>query len=338
MHKLMARQRAFMAPSIEKVRVGSKAALEASKKTLGQFLGSHLRRLFIELCNLLLGYDWLFLLVGLLNKKLGWISSVFLVYPANEDYTLAYTYRRRARKIKWKPWLVGIFWQEGKFGVKFAISACNRDFRDPDNKESLRAVVQRMEKLRNLFAAERKTFAGTLPGVLFSMRMIKETHEAEVTVDVVVRAIEQVRTFEYLPDDVPYIVLGGRGYIGRRVVAALQGLKGSGNVYCVDIANDARWPEQLRGKRAILVNIALSSALDGYIDRLWPGLVILNEVYPEPSEETERLIKTRGCECYHIVGVEGGAFPSFPHGYHGGIPCCAAWPSEEVEAMLFKVV
>jgi len=310
--------------------------------TLKQVLVSHIRRTAIEIINLLLGYNWVYWLIGLANKKLGWIESVFLVYPANDDYALAYVYARRLPKIEWKPWFIGIFWENGKYGVKFAISAHNGHFRDPANKERMRGVVDRMEELRKLFCAKRKTFAGTLPGILFAKRMLRETHEADVTVGVVVKAIEKVKLFDGLRDDIPIVILGGRGFIGRRVVASLP----KENVYCVDIANGngtsqsktAEWPSHLKGQRVILVNIALNSALDGYLDRLWPGIVVVNEVYPEPSPETEKRLRSIGCVCYHIVGVRGGALPSFPHGYHGGIPCCAAWPSGQMEALLFKVI
>ncbi len=307
------------------------------KSPIGQFLNSHARRLTVEMLHLLFNSDWIYWLIGLANERFGLIESVFLVYPANEEYMSAYAYRYRAKRHEWKPGPIGFFWQNGKIGVKFAISAHNGQFRDPSNKENLRRVVDRMEKLRTLFHAKRKTFAGILPGILLAMRIIRETHEVEVTVKVVVKATEQVKSLEDMATDAPIIVLGGRGFIGRRVVAALP----KSNGYCVDVAsgkpkND--WPVHLKGERAILVNISLNSALDEYLHLLWPEVVVINEVYPEPSQETVDKLKSIGCSCYHICGVEGGALPSFPHGYEGGIPCCAAWPSDGIEALLFKVV
>jgi len=43
---------------------------------------------------------------------------------------------------------------------------------------------------------------------------------------------------------------------------------------------------------------------------------------PEQVAELE----ARGARCYHIVGVEGEAWPPFPRAYRGGIPCCASLP------------
>ncbi len=157
-------------------------------------LRRHCRCLILEIVNLIFNHDWLFALFGKLNQKWRLIESVFLAYPATEEYWKAYVYSYRLPKVKWEPWLAGLLRQNGKFAVMFVISASNGQFRDPANEKSLRHVAQRMEYLRQLFAAQRKTFAGILPGVLFGKRIIRETHEAEVTVKVVEQAIEKVKS------------------------------------------------------------------------------------------------------------------------------------------------
>ena len=309
----------------------------AERKTIWEFVTSHFRRLAIEFFSLVLNHDWVFWLIGLANKRLGLIESVFLVYPATDGYGLAYAYRWRLVKNRWKPWLVGFFCQNGKIGIKFAISASNGQFSDPDNKGNLCHLVQRMEKLRKLFHAEYKTFAGILPGVLFMKRLVKETPEADVTVEAVKQVIGKVKSLEGLSEDTPVIVLGGKGFIGRRVVASLP----EGTVYSVDIAgNNGQnvWPSHLQGKPLLLVNISLNSVLGQYIHLLWPEVVVVNEVYPEPNEELAQQLKAVGCHCYHVVGVKARALPSFPGGYQGGIPCCAAWQSEKMEALFKRIV
>ena len=298
---------------------------------------SHIRRLAIEFFSLVFNHDWIFWLIGLANKKCGLIKSVFLVYPATEEYGLAYAYRWRLAKNKWQPWLVGFFCQNGKIGIKFAISASNGQFGDPINKENLYHLVQRMEKLKVLFHAEYKTFAGILPGVLFMNRLVKETPEADVTVEAVKQVIGKVKSLERLSEDTPVIVLGGRGFIGRRVVAALP----QGIAYSMDIVGNNGpnvWPSHLQGKPVLLVNISLNSALSQYIHLLWPEVVVVNEVYPEPCQELAQQLKAVGCHCYHVVGVKAKALPSFPGGYQGGIPCCAAWQSNEMEALFKQIV
>lgn len=309
----------------------------AGRKSTWDFLKSHVRRIFIELVDLFFNHDWVFLLIGLINRRMGFIESVFLVYPANDDYGLAYAYRARLRRNEWIPWPVGFFCQNGKIGVKFAISAHNGQFSDPANKSKLCQLVERMEKLRKLFCAKHKTFAGILPGVLFMKRLVRETPEADVTVEAVKQVIGKVKSLEGLSENTPVIVLGGKGFIGRRVVAALP----EGTVYSVDIAgNNGQncWPSHLQGKPALLVNISLNSALGQYVHLMWPELVVVNEVYPEPSAELAEQLISIGCHCYHVVGVKARALPSFPGGYQGGIPCCAAWQSEKMEALFKRIV
>jgi hypothetical protein len=309
----------------------------ATKKLGLGFFKSHVRRLFTELLNLFFNHDWLFWLIGLINRRIKVVGSVFLAYPANDEYSDAYTYRWRARTMKWNPRPIGFFWQNGKIGVKFAISASNGQFSDPANKDNLCQLVERMEKLRKLFSAKHKTFAGILPGVLFLKRLVRETPEADVTAEVVKQVIGKVKSLEGLSEDTPVIVLGGKGFIGRRVVASLP----HGTVYSVDIAGNngqSVWPSHLQGKPVLLVNISLNSALGQYIRLLWPEAVVVNEVYPEPSQELAQQLRAVGCHCYHVVGVKARALPSFPGGYQGGIPCCAAWQSEKMEALFKRIV
>jgi hypothetical protein len=135
-------------------------------------------------------------------------------------------------------------------------------------------------------------------------------------------------------DDAPIIVLGGRGFIGRKIVSILP----KDIVHCVDISGKSEWPEFLRGKKALLVNVSLNSALSQYMHLLWPELVVINEVYPEPSPEMVGRLRSIGCHCYHVVGVKAKAFPLFPGGYEGGIPCCAAWKTENMEALFKRIV
>jgi len=115
--------------------------------------------------NLLFNHDLVFRLIGLLNRRLGFIQAVFLAYPANDAYRKAYTYPWRARLMNWKPGVSGLFRQNGKFGIMFTVSNCDSQFIDPGNQERLRTLLQRMEKIRQLFGARQKTFAGILPGI-----------------------------------------------------------------------------------------------------------------------------------------------------------------------------
>ncbi len=294
-------------------------------------LKSHFRRLPIEVISVLINHDWLFRLIGALNRRVGLIQSVFLVYPGNEKYSGSYLYQSRIVKAEWEPWPCGLLWQNRRATVMFCITASSEQFTDTGNTENLVRVVRRMENLRELFGAKTKTFAGILPGVLYSKRFVREAPEADLTAVAVSQAITLVKSQESLGADTPIIVLGHRGFIGRRVVKLLQ----YDCVYGVD-KNDS-WPHHLRGRRAVVINVALNGAINCYVDMMWPGMVVLNEVYPEPGADMVEKINRQGCALYHVTGVAGKAFPPFPEAYEGGIPCCAAWASPHLKVVIRKL-
>jgi len=306
------------------------------KRNWWKIIKSHVRRIALEMVNIFINHDLLFWLIGVVNKRLDLIESIFLVYPASEKYALAYVYRHRFTKVMWNPWPGGLLWQNGKLTVMFVISATNGQFTDSQNVDNLFHVAERMEKLRQLFGAQRKTFAGILPGILHAKGIIQEAPEADLTATAVVQAIELVKTKELLEAKTPIIVLGGKGFIGRRVIKLLD----KSEVYSIDLPDGLdknSWPNHLKGKRVIVVNITLNNALKNYLEVLWPGMVVINEVYPEPTSDSLERIRIRNCSCYHVVGVDAYAVPSFPAAYQGAIPCCAAWPSSDMKVIVRRI-
>lgn len=307
------------------------------KRSWWEILKSHFRRVPLEILNFLTkDHDWLFWLVGFINKRFGFIESVFLVYPAREDYALYYFYPCRIKKHYWQPGPAGLLWQDGKLTIMFAIAASNGQYTDPKNVEKIRYVNKRMEELRQLIGAKRKTFAGILPGILYLKRIVHEAPEADLTAVAVVQAIDLVKARESLQPDTPVVVLGGRGFIGRRVVKLLD----KSTTYSIDPAggqDKSHWPDHLYGQRIIVVNITLNNAIRDYLDVIWPGTVVVNEVYPEPTPEILERLRERNCDCYHIAGVKAWAWPAFPSAYQGAIPCCAAWPSPRFKAVVRRI-
>lgn len=306
------------------------------KRAWSKTLLSFLRRLPLEIVNVLINYDWLFWLAGLINKRAGALESVFLVYPASKKYALAYVFPYRLPKVQWNPWPCGLLRQNGKYILMFCVSATAEQFNDPQNIGNLGRMSDRMETIRRLLAANGKTFAGILPGVLYSKKIIRQAPEARLTAKAVLQAIDRVTAIESLDAGTPIIVLGGKGFVGRRVMRQLN----RDDVYSIDSADghDQRnWPNHLKGRRVIVVNITQSKAIDNYLEVMWPGTVVINEVYPEPSPETLDSLKAKGCACYHVVGIDATAVPSFPAAYKGAIPCCAAWPSPNMKVVVRKI-
>lgn len=305
------------------------SALLKAKK----IIKSHTRRLPIEFLNTFINHDSLFWLIGRINERTSIIKSIFFVYPASEKYSLAYLYPKRIPQLKWSPWPCGFIVQNRRITLMFCITATNKDFKNPDNFENLKKLEERAEKIRNLFCSERKTYAGILPGVLYNLGIIKTTFEADLTALAIMQAIGKLRMLEDLALDTPIIVLGGKGFVGQRACGLLR----SKDVYSIDIADgqDKKdWPMHLKGEKVIVLNIARNKALYEYLDVMWPGTHILNEVYPAPYGELLEEIKKHGLKCYHIVGVEAFALPSFPEEYEGGAPCCAARQSKEMNVII----
>lgn len=295
-----------------------------------KWLQSHARRSSVEVANVVLNHDWLFRAVGAVNRRTGIIESVFLMYPATPTYAAAIAYESRIRKHVWSPGLAGLLLQNGKVGLVFGVTSSDEHYRDDEHHESLVALADRMELLREMVGARQKTFAGVLPGVLATRGIVMDPPEGDITAAVVAQAVRELAATQ---DDrsVPVIVLGGAGYVGRRLVRQLQS---NMDVHPVDIIDpDDAWPVHLYGQPAVLVNVADRHALPQHLDRLWPGVTILNEVYPEPDKKALATLTERGIEVHHVVGVEARAYPPFPAAYRGAIPCCAAWPSDDAKVV-----
>ena len=184
-----------------------------------------------------------------------------------------------------------------------------------------------MEVIRSSLGASRKVFAGILPST-FLRNGIENEHLAEqrhLTARAVFSALDQLMCLHRLDADVPILVLGGRGYIASEVLRLCAGRRvssvdvGERDEFCRFVADHDRRP-------VVVINLTKSGALSEYVGKFWPGTIVLNEVYPEPSASEIAALEERGAKCYHIVGVAGQAWPPFPRAYQGGIPCCASLP------------
>lgn len=273
-------------------------------------------------------------MLGRINRHWCFIRTVFLAYPASDNYADPYCYDFQLDDCKWNPRISGFLRQNHKLGLMLVISATNSDFLEPANRENLRAMVKRVERIQSWLSIPQKTFAGILPGVLVANRMLRESIERKVTVRAVILAEERVRAQEDFPSDTALIVLGGRGFIGRALIKQLTDRE----VYCVDIANGFDvWPAHLRGLPCIAINVTTKAVLNEYLSLFWPQLVLLNEVYPPPDDQEILQLQRAGITTYHLVGVQAQSWPAFPADYAGGVPCCAATDSEELAVIVKKL-
>ena len=296
------------------------------------------RRLFVLNVNLLFNNRLVWALVGAVNKRIKIIKTVFLAYPANHKFATEYVFDNVLDETRWHPWFTGFFIQNGKVGLKFGISSTEDDFRSIDNLENLRLLWLRMNYLKSLLEADQMTFAGILPGLFYKKEIIHTLPiELDVTVHAVKKAVLKVIDEIELPHTTPIIVLGGKGFIGGKFVDEMKGY----TVYCVDKQDsDSHHMEDILKTvedKVILLNVATKRALEENLLYFNEKVIIINEVYPEPSSELREKIKENGSMLYHIVGVKGKSFPSFPRAYSGGIPCCASWYSDNIEVKIIKI-
>lgn len=307
------------------------------KKTLIR----HGRRIGVVLLSSLFGRNWFYCLIGFINRFNGnWpVKCIFLLYPASEKYLTTLVYLWHAKRHKWDPTPVGFFKQNGRWGIVFGISATEKDFIDSSNASRLIRLVAQMENVRGKTGAEQKTFAGVLPSLFSSKGIISpdDLIERQTTIKAILMALKEVKAREGLSEETPVLILGGRGFIGSGLSEHL----GGGTHYSFDAGEKGQFisiTAELHGRPCIVLNLTKKGALPEYLEYFWPGVVVLNEVYPEPGKLEVAAIKDKGACCCHIAGVKGWAWPAFPRGYQGGIPCCASFLPEKEGDGSFEVI
>lgn len=283
-----------------------------------------IRTSLLGIVNALFNHEIIYRLIGLLNARFNFLFTVFATYPINDELASQYLSSSNSSD-PWKLRLIGLMRQEARWGIVFGVCASEQQFMQRENKKHLQQLVEQLEYIRLLVNAKQKTFGGILPGLMLRHRLIKEAVEADVTAETVYKAVNKILHDQKFDTYTPIIVIGARGFIGKRVVKLLKGYK----VYPVDQSGfqDDSFPVELTAQPAVLLNISRQYALKGYIPKLWKEVVVLNEVYPEPSQEELSLMQQRSIKCFHVVGVEGSIFPPLPGAYASGVPCCAAIPS-----------
>lgn len=298
-----------------------------------KFLVSHGRKVGVIILNFLFGNFLFYYFVGFINKYTKKIKTIFMLYPANERYSRAYVYSWYEKQMKWKPRLVGILWQNKKIGFIFGISATEKDFLKKENIKNLRDVERKLERIKKAMRAEQKTFAGVLPGIFFSKKIIINSPERDVTVKAVLLAVEKIKKEGNIEKPL-LVILGGNGFIGSAIKENTK------NSYSFDIGDEdyfREFAENNKEKPTVVLNLTKKDVLERYIPYFWKGVIVLNEVYPEPKESELKAMTEKNIPCYHIVGSEGGAWPSFPRGYAGGIPCCSSfWPENDKYNVVIK--
>lgn len=281
---------------------------------------------------------WVYRAIGSVNRRLGVIRNVFLMYPASKKYADSYAFQWLQERMKFRFCLCGIYIQNGGVGLSFATMTSEDEFLDAEKLPRLRTMLNRLEDVRVLLAAPRKSFAGILPNILMRQGLVDHSIEEDVAVHALEKGLDYVSTVEGFCGSEPVLLLGGKGSLAGRIAEIL--FSGGRNSVIIDYQTESgrlRSLEvfrELSDSRALLVILSRKSSLKELFANLWPQVVVLNDVYPPPSRRDLEVLRGSNIHCYHLVGIRATVFPPFPHAYAGAIPCCAAWDDKEMDVIV----
>jgi hypothetical protein len=304
-------------------------------------LRAHVWRVVLIMSFLFVSNRLVLSLVGAVNKRLGLIKVIFLVYPGSDEMYRRYSYFGMRDWARWRPTLIGVFDQQGAWGLMFAVAATEKNFEGRDAPQRLQRLYARMESIRKIIGADEVRFAGVLPGRLSAHGVAIHEAEVDAAMAAIVRGEAMVREQEQIDVEAPVIVLDANTFVGQRLLRQLAGR----NVYPVEgnrlgagAVNKEAWPTHLTGKPALLLNVARTRTPAAYLDLLWNSVVVLNEAYPEPPRSVLDKFAAQACRFYHLAGAAGKAYPDFPWPYTDAVPCCAARIGQDTELVLRKLV
>lgn len=262
-----------------------------------------------------------FLFLGVFNRYAKNIRSVFLCYSGNERYAGHYGFKILEPYLKWFPTPIGIYKQGRFWGIVFASSMTEGDFTAPENRPNLEKIINRLKFIRALVGADQIQMAGVLPSFIERKIPALKIQSSHLVSKAVVAAAAKIQNTNFHGKNIPVVLLGGNGKIGKMLQKELTSFE---EIYVVDPNSGlAELPSHLYGKDILLIDVSRTGSLVKYYEQLWPEIVVLNETFPEPRGKGLRSIQRRGLKIYHLAGVSGRVYPSLPLGYSGSVPCCA---------------
>lgn len=328
---------ASVAVAIPGLRLEPTVSIPSDNKQRLSPFGDHLRRIAIVVLSAVSRTYVPFVMMGALNRVFPTFASVFFCYAGNTRYASHYSYPSCRRFLLWFPSTIGIFRQGQRWGLMCAAPVTEAEFTDPKNAMELSRLLRRMLRIKMLLGVDQLSLAGILPNVLRGRYpQTKDDVDFDRTPEVVRRAVHEVRKKHFTNRNHNVVLLGGAGRIGR---AVHESLKGDGiNLVVIDsaVATSPAFKD-LGAVSMILVDVSRHGVIQRYIHELPKGTVILNEVFPEPSRDVLKQLKSRNIVAYHIAGVKAEVYPSLPHGYRNAVPCCAIHSDEIGELVLTRI-
>lgn len=308
---------------------------EASLRT---YFLRHVRCLSVMLLTILWWTGIAPALLGLINRRVHFLKSVFYCYAGNLRYANHYCYSWAADFYKWRPSPIGVFRQGGSWGLMCASPVTEREFHDLDNRAALSRMLRRVSRIRHFVGAEHVSFAGVLPSYLQREQLEPaDVARQDRTGEVVATAVRQIQAQHFPGVEHDVLLMGGAGKIGREVHALLKE-SGLEPIVLDPAANSAPYKlTDLREKPALIVDMSRRGVLELCVDELPSNAVFLNEVFPEPPPTTRQRLRARGITAYHLAGVAAEVYPSLPFGYRNAVPCCAMHGDSDIIPVLRKL-
>lgn len=289
-------------------------------------------QVFFVLLNLTVNRDGAYRLIGWLNRRKYFLKAVFVTYPNTEKIAARFAPHWLWDRLKWQPYLIGIFEQGGDWGLKFVISSLPHEIYISENKDNRKKLLDEMERLRCLVGAEKVLFGFALSSALRSDRWRDEqsgalavsADDAFVAAQAAVLAAKQIGARHWLEGET-VIFLASRAMIER----VDRCLKLNGHLPAILINPAERdkpefvWPDELRHRQVVLISLVKEEDLLACKDRLGPYWIIVNEAYlRDPDDFIRQLDRPADVPVYQLCGAKGRTWPDPPSIYQGSMPCC----------------
>lgn len=264
-----------------------------------------------------------YLLLGLWNRVFGGWTSVFYCYAGSTQFIDTYAPGFLIRTLRWFPIPIGILHNDGSRGIVIASPVTEEHFLDPENAAEFKTLQRRIRFIARLVGVSRISLSGILPSVVRDHGILSIPDGRKTVQRAVSAAVQRIVAEQFAGQNPPVIILGGAGHIGVPITAALQA-KGM-QAHVIDPkSGETRLPNSLKDRPCILLDCSRNGVIERYVEQMWPGMVLLNEVFPRTPRRVVDALTRKGIACWHLSGLAGSIFPPLPHGYENAIPCCAA--------------
>jgi len=300
---------------------------------------------YFVLLNIIFNHDFVFRLIGLINRRRPFLKGVFVTYPNTEKIALQLAPRWLLGYLKWRPYLHGPYQQTGAgWALKFYISSYPEEIADPQNKDRRRKLLDRLDRLRLLLATQEMLFGFALEAALAQDRHRDPQGQLRVSfrspaiaAKLAVNTALKIR-IENGFDNAPVIFLAGNSML-RRIKQHLTERGLAWEPLLVDPRLD--WPEEVSALidgAAVFISLAKEEELIAIREELGRHWFIVNEAYlKDPQGFIERLRRPQWQAVYQLCGARGRTIPDIRNIYRGALPCCQVLSDDSMMPVIRKI-